>query len=61
MRLERRVDMNTVEALKLAYRKHCLGDDSIGWNELSDCLLDALCNELGDDGFQKWLASVRRQ
>ena len=49
--------MNAIEALKLAYRKHHLGDESIGWDELSECLLDALCNELGDDGYQEWLAS----
>ena len=46
-----------LDAVKLAYRKHHLGDDSIGWDELSNCLLDALCNELGDDGYQQWLAS----
>jgi len=47
--------MDLLSACKLAYRKHHLNDDSIGWDELSDCLLDALCNEMGDDGFQEWL------
>ena len=46
-----------LDAVKLAYRKHHLGDESIGWDELSGCLLDALCNEMGDNGFQEWLAS----
>ena len=53
----KRLTMNAIDALKFAYRKHHLGDELIGWDELSDCLLDALCNELGDDGFQEWLAS----
>ena len=49
--------MTLLDAVKLAYRKHHLNDDSIGWDELSECLLDALCNEMGDDGFQQWLGS----
>ena len=49
--------MSPIEAVKLAYRKHVLCDDSIGWVELEDCLLDALCDELGDEGFQLWLDS----
>ena len=49
--------MTLLDAVKLAYRKHHLGDESIGWDELSECLLDALCNEMGDDGYQEWLAS----
>jgi len=48
--------MDLLSACKLAYRKHHLDDDSIGWGELGECLLDALCNEMGDDGFQEWLA-----
>lgn len=51
--------MECLEALKLAYRKHHLGDDSIGWDELADCMLDALCNAMGDDGYQQWLASTK--
>ena len=47
-----------LEAAKLAYRKHHLGDDSIGWDELEDILHDALCNELGDDGFLMWMMSL---
>ena len=47
--------MDLLTACKLAYRKHHLNDDSIGWDELGECLLDALCNEMGDDGFQEWL------
>lgn len=49
--------MNLLSACKLAYRKHHLNDDSIGWDELANSLRDALCNEMGDDTFQKWLQS----
>jgi len=49
--------MDLLSACKLAYRKHHLGDDSIGWDELSDALCNALCNEMGDTEFQKWLSS----
>lgn len=48
-----------LDAVKCAYRKHHLGDDSIGWGELSSTLLNALCNYLGDEGFQEWLRKVR--
>lgn len=51
--------MNLLDACKLAYRKHVLNDDSIGWDELGNCLLDAICNEIGDDGYQQWLQSVK--
>lgn len=50
-----------LEACKAAYRKHHLNDDSIGWDELSDILLDALCNEMGDVGFQEWLRQVKEE
>ena len=47
--------MNLLDACKMAYRKHHLGDDRIGWEEVSDALLHALCNEMGDKAFQKWV------
>lgn len=50
--------MDTLEACKLAYRKHHLGDESIGWEELSNCLFLALCNEMGDEGYQDWLKNA---
>ena len=40
---------------------HHLNDDSIGWDELSDIMLDALCNEMGDVGFQEWLRQVKEK
>jgi hypothetical protein len=47
--------MNTLEALKLAYRKHVLGDQNIGWEELCSAIANALCNEIGDEAFQKFV------
>jgi hypothetical protein len=41
-------------ALRMAYRKHHLGDESIGWNELSDALKNVLCEFMGDREFQRW-------
>lgn len=45
-------------ACKMAYRKHHLNDDSIGWNELSDILQEALCNAMGDSEFILWLGKL---
>jgi len=47
-----------LEAVKLAYRKHHLGDPSIGWDELSDKLLNVLCETMGDRAFIKWVEEV---
>jgi len=46
--------MTLLDAVKLAYRKHAMHDSDVGWQELADALLDALCNEMTDDGFQTW-------
>ena len=48
-------------ACKAAYRKHHLADDSIGWDELSDILKEALCNAMGDDEFVMWLDSIKTE
>ena len=48
-----------VKVLKLAYRKHWLDDDSIGWEELGNALLDALCNEMGTDEYILWVKQTR--
>lgn len=47
--------MDLLTACQLAYRKHHLDDDSIGWEELSDVLHAAITNEMGDEEFSKWL------
>ena len=49
--------LNTV---KLAYRKHHLGDDTIGWDYLSDTMKDTLCEVMGDERYTKWLKKVTR-
>lgn len=51
--LEARVAQQ-LAALQLAYRKHHLEDDTVGWDELSDALLNALCESMGDAAFQAW-------
>jgi hypothetical protein len=42
-------------AVKYAYRKHHLGDQNIGWDELSDILQQALCETMTDKGYQEWV------
>lgn len=44
-----------LDAVKMAYRKHHLEDRSIGWEELGNHLMSALCEAMGDQEFQKWL------
>jgi UDP:flavonoid glycosyltransferase YjiC (YdhE family) len=34
-----------IKAVRMAYRKHCLHDESIGWNELSDLLSEVLADD----------------
>jgi hypothetical protein len=43
-----------LKAAKMAYRKHCHNDDSIGWEELSDMLSDTLSNVLGIEEYLKF-------
>jgi len=50
-----------LEACQCAYRKHALNDDNIGWEELSDKLLDALCNAMGNHGYDNWLHDLKAQ
>ena len=53
-----KINHRNSELIKRVYRKHVLGDDSIGWEELSDDLRDTLCESMGDDEFCQWLESV---
>lgn len=48
-----------LEVVKLAYRKHHLQDTTIGWEELSEALHNALCNAIGDDAFVEWNKTAR--
>jgi hypothetical protein len=52
-----RVKNALIIACQMAYRKHVLDDDAIGWDELSDRLQTVLCESLGDEAFQAWLAA----
>lgn len=50
---------NILDAIKLVYRKHHLGDETIGWDELSSILHNAICNEIGDDAFNAWIKTLK--
>jgi hypothetical protein len=47
-----------IGVVKLAYRKHHLGHESIGWDELGGKLCDVLCELMGGEEFQKWLQTL---
>lgn len=47
-------------AVKLAYRVLHLGDDRVTDREASDACLNALCNEMGDEGYQRWLRIITK-
>lgn len=47
--------MNALKACKIAYVKLHLGDDSISEREVCDVLMDAICNEVGDKAFRRFL------
>jgi len=55
-----RVEAQLLDAAQMAYRKHHLGDDSIGWDELSEILLSAICDAMTDKGYQDWMKSLGR-
>lgn len=44
-----------LEMVQRTYRKHHLGDESIGWEELSLELCNVLCEVMGDKAFVKWV------
>jgi hypothetical protein len=43
-----------LHAVLCAYAKHHLNCEDIGWDELSDILHDAICNEIGHDEYCAW-------
>jgi len=47
-----------LKAVKLAYRKYCMSNESIGWIEVYNALVDALCTALGDDGYEYWKSNL---
>ena len=48
-----------LEAVQMTYRKHHLEDDRIGWDELGEQLLNALCEIMGDEDYQIWVSKMR--
>lgn len=54
--LHETVEQHLLPALQLVYRKHVLDDDRIGWQELGDVVMHAICEAIGDEAFQWWLA-----
>jgi len=48
-----------LKVLQQAYRKHHLGDQWIGWEELSTIMANALCEAMGDAKFQAWVEEVK--
>jgi hypothetical protein len=51
-------DCMSLRTLKRCYRKHVRLDDSIGWDKLSDELVDCLAQIMGDKEFIKWLEDI---
>jgi len=49
-----------LHAVQQAYLKHHCNDDRIGWDELGNILLNALCNVMGDEGYQKWIREATK-
>lgn len=55
----RAADLNAaLNALKIVYRKHHKGDESIGWQEMDEHVFGALLKILGTDGYLKWVKSL---
>ena len=48
-----------LESVQLAYRKHWMNDESIGWSELGDTLANNLAEVMGDKDFCTWLEKIR--
>ena len=48
-----------LKAVKLAYRKHVLDDQDIGWAELGEKLERALSDVMGRQAFNKWTEGFR--
>jgi hypothetical protein len=47
-----------LETLQMVYRKHCLDDESIGWEELGTRLHDTLCKAMTDKGYVEWKRTI---
>jgi hypothetical protein len=47
-------DRMSIETLKACYLKHACNDESIGWDELTDMIGNALAQIMGDEEFCRW-------
>lgn len=47
-----------LHAVLCAYAKHHLDCEDIGWTQLGEILQSAICNEIGDDGYRRWLEAM---
>ena len=54
------VSEQTIDALKMASRYAC-GDLTVGTDEITNILCDALCEIIGDEAYQKWSDSLSQQ
>ena len=50
-----------LHVIQLAYLKHHCDSDVIGWDELSDVLVDCLCNTMGEKQFADWFKEVTKK
>lgn len=55
-----RLSGELMDVLKLVYRKHVCSDDTIGWDELTDKVCDALSNAMGSKEFADWQQEAQR-
>jgi hypothetical protein len=47
-------------ACQMAYRKHVMNDNTVGWSELGDILANSLAEAMGDDEFCQWLREAHK-
>ncbi len=50
-----------LHAVLCAYAKHHLNKDEIGWQQLSSILCNAICEEIGDNEYCKWMDTMRSE
>ena len=53
-------DPISIQTLKACYLKHGCNDESIGWDELTDMIGNALAQLMGDDEFCIWNGGSRK-
>jgi hypothetical protein len=47
-----------LHAVLCAYAKHECDCEDIGWDQLGDILHNAICNEIGNEAYCKWVAML---